>query len=195
MNKLSAIRTFQNPGFSPVRGKGRGKLRIFDNRFYMVTFQNMEVDTGRDYIGLADGEYTELLPGRQAREAREAHLNHCNAIVEYTGPVYSVILAPHGYPQTYVYAGSEAAADNLIYKMWAEETAWLASCQRELSKGQAQIADEPAYRADKIARYPLVSAETLDRDVQSLRHTTDSLAAILAGNRPEWTFTIDLIRP
>jgi hypothetical protein len=85
MNGLTAYRSFAKPGYTPVK-----KFRIYKKRWYFCTFQNVERDGLTDYIGLGIGEYRELLPGNKAKEARDAHLNHLNAIEEYQGPVYSV---------------------------------------------------------------------------------------------------------
>ena len=82
MNKLTAYRTFGKPGYTPTK-----HIRIYKDRFYRVTMQNTERDQGDGYY-LADGEYTELLDGVEAKRRRDAHLNHCNNIQEYHGPVW-----------------------------------------------------------------------------------------------------------
>ena len=81
---LTLHRTFSNAGYCPVK-----RVRIYSHRWYMVAMQNVERDQG-DGMYLADGEYAELLPGTEARQRRDAHLNHCNGIAEYSGPVYTI---------------------------------------------------------------------------------------------------------
>jgi hypothetical protein len=49
MDTLTAVRTFAKPGFCPVK-----RTRLFNDRWYKVTFQNVEHGQG-DYIGLAAG--------------------------------------------------------------------------------------------------------------------------------------------
>lgn len=82
MNRLTAYRTFGKPGYTPTK-----HVRIFQDRFYLVTMQNTEHDQGDGYY-LAEGEYTELLHGVEAKRRRDAHLNHCNNIQEYHGPIW-----------------------------------------------------------------------------------------------------------
>ncbi len=110
MNGLSVYRTFAKPGYSPVKGK----VRIFDDKWYIVTFQNTETDQGDGHY-LVDGEYTQLMPGRAARNARDAHLNHCNAVSEHKGPVYAVCMKAltNLWPYVCEYAESLAEAHKL----------------------------------------------------------------------------------
>jgi len=100
VNKLTAIRSFANPGFTPV------KLRIYNNRWYLFTFQNIRTDQGGGHY-LAEGEHTILLPGREARRARDRHLNHLNAIREHRGEVWEVTSRD----RLITYHASETAAE------------------------------------------------------------------------------------
>jgi hypothetical protein len=59
--------------------------------------QNVETDPMTDYVGLAEGEYTVLLPGNQARARRDSKLNHCNNVQEYRGPVYRIDVFKFGH--------------------------------------------------------------------------------------------------
>ena len=85
MNGLTALRSYGKPGCCPAKG-----VRIFNDCFYVVRFQNVETDSNPYYVGLAEGEYTELLPGFDARAARDRQLNHCNGITKWDGPVWRV---------------------------------------------------------------------------------------------------------
>ena len=84
VNRLTAYRSFGNPGFTPTRS-----FRIYSKRWYICTFQNTEHDIGGGHY-LAEGEYSELLPGIEARRARDSQLNHLNAIREHKGSIWSV---------------------------------------------------------------------------------------------------------
>jgi len=83
MDRVTAYRTFGDPSYSPTR-----RTRIRNDRFYLVTLQNVETDARTDYVGLGEGTYTELVGGAKAREYRDARLNHCNRVEEYAGPVW-----------------------------------------------------------------------------------------------------------
>ena len=86
MNTLTAYRSFGDAGYSPVRGK----VRIYNSRWYLCTFQKIDYDIGGG-MSLGAGEYTELLPGSGARTARDSRLNHLNSIEEHRGEVWRVI--------------------------------------------------------------------------------------------------------
>lgn len=118
-------RTFGDAGYSPAKGK----VRIYNNRWYMVTMQNVEHDGLTDYIGLAAGTYRELVPGKEARERRDAHLNHCNAVQEYRGPVYGLHRNERGRRREPVYYPSEEAAES-AGQTWADTE--LAQCRTRL---------------------------------------------------------------
>jgi len=85
MNQLTAIRTFANSGYCPVK-----HTRIYANRWYLVELQDIERDYRTDYIGLAETSTVYLFDGVKAKRERDSRLNHCNKIVEYTGNVYAV---------------------------------------------------------------------------------------------------------
>ncbi len=126
MNKLTALRTFANPSLTPTKG-----TKIFNDRWYQVTMQNTEHDIGDGYY-LAEGEYVELLPGKAARERREARLNHCNSIVEYNGPVFELLTSQYGHELRGV--GFYPSAEATMVKLDAEKAAhdkWVTDCIEE----------------------------------------------------------------
>lgn len=133
---VNIYRQFGNPGYTPAK-----RTRIENKKWYLVTLQNVETNPLCDYVGLADGQYTELLPGHKAREKREARLNHCNAIQEYKGPVYQLQAIQHGrasyYPE---WATSEAAAAKAAAKLEAEYQEFREELQKELTKAEAEQA-------------------------------------------------------
>lgn len=117
MDKMTALRSFGRPSYTPAK-----HARIMANRWYMVTFQNTESDPLTDYHGLADGEHVLLLPGKEARAARDARLNHCNGITEYDGHVFAASYVPVGSTERrpcgwYSERGEAAAA----YKVLTDE--------------------------------------------------------------------------
>lgn len=141
MNTLTAIRTFAKPGFCPVK-----RTRIFADRYYLVTFQNVETDPRCDYVGLGDGEYTVLLPGSKAREGRDARLNHCNRIQEWTGKVYAVLTSQYGHWDTSrkpVYATSEENARAIVDANRILHDKWIRDCEKQLASYQAKYAAKP----------------------------------------------------
>jgi hypothetical protein len=129
MDTLTAVRTFAKPGYTPTR-----HVRIFADRWYLVTMQNVERGQG-DYMGLGEGEYTELLPGAKARERREARLNHCNAIAEYSGPVFELLANQYGGELRHV--GYFPSIADLITKLdncKADHDEWIADCRAEAQR-------------------------------------------------------------
>ena len=154
MNHLSAIRTFGKPGYTPAK-----HTRIYDNRWYLCTFQNVETDSRFDYVGLGKGEYQELLPGLAAIQARDAHLNHLNALREWTGPVFRLAFIYYTKPDIHYYPTREAAEKQ--GHDWANEhetqaAASLAASLRLYEK-LANLAWE-----DARAKYPLIKRETYE---------------------------------
>ena len=134
MNKLTAMRTFGKPGFTPVRS-----FRIYANKWYLCTFQNVERDPRCDYVGLGEGEYTEVLPGKLARRARDASLNHLNGITLWQGEVWSVTHTQHNNTS---YHTSQATATIKALEINAKNTADWADCQRDIDNQLAQTDDE-----------------------------------------------------
>lgn len=129
MNHLTAIRTFAAPGFTPTKG-----TRIFANRWYRVTMQNTERDMGDGHY-LAEGEYTELLPGNKARERRDARLNHCNRIEEWTGPVYALYTTHYGVwsaNRDALYFGDVIELEKAVKKAYGDHLQWLAQVRETL---------------------------------------------------------------
>ena len=130
MDKLTAERSFGNAGFSPAKG-----VKIYNKRFYAVMMQNVERDSLTDYKGLGDGEYVEILPGRATRDRRDAHLNHCNAIAEYTGQVYMVRRASFGYGlKDGKLVASVGEANSLVREHEAESAKHITACREEALK-------------------------------------------------------------
>jgi hypothetical protein len=134
MDRLTAIRTFGSSSFTPAK-----RTKIFADRWYLVTFQNVETDPMIDYVGLGEGEYSQLLPGNKARESRDAKLNHCNAIVEYTGPVYAAYTTSYGtMREAPMYFGDVDALHTHIASRKAEHDKWISDCQQELARLQSE---------------------------------------------------------
>lgn len=140
MNKLTAIRTFAAPGFCPVK-----RTRIFANRWYKVTMQNTERDMGDGYY-LAEGEYVELIPGNEARRRRDARLNHCNRIEEWTGPVYALFTTYYGswngsrQPE---YFGDLESLEKAVKKAYGDHLQWISKVNAELNKKRELYAQKP----------------------------------------------------
>lgn len=136
MNTLTAYRTFGDPGYRP----GTARVRIYDARWYLVTLQNTSRDQGDGYY-LEDGEHVVLLPGRKAREERDARLNNCNAVREWGGEVWELT---DKYKFGLVsYHTSRAEADKAVAESRAEEDNGnreaLARCDRLLAKTDAEL--------------------------------------------------------
>ena len=91
MNRTTALRAYGKPSYCPAKG-----IRIRNDSYYLVRMQNVESDSNTDYHGLADGEYTELVTGKEARSRRDSRLNHCNAITVHRTPVYRVVETQFG---------------------------------------------------------------------------------------------------
>ena len=139
MNTLTALRTFGKSSLTPAKG-----TRILDSKYYLVTMQNTERDMGGIY--LADGEYRELLTGHAARQRRDARLNHCNHITEWTGPVFAVLTSRYGFLDTSRkpnYVGSQVEADAFVADARNEHSQWLVKCSEALAMYQAKYAAKP----------------------------------------------------
>jgi len=85
MNHLTAYRTFGKPSYCPVKS-----TRIQSNKWYLVEMQDVETDPRCDYVGLKDTSTIYLYNGIKTRQERDSRLNHCNRIIEYTGPVFEL---------------------------------------------------------------------------------------------------------
>src|SRR5258708_27774035 len=102
--------------------------------------QNIETEPRADYVGLAEGEYVELLPGDAARERRDARLNHCNAIAEYDGPVFAVMTTQYGNWDTGRkphYSPSKADADAYIKAQRDAHDTWLEEGEKKQTRYEA----------------------------------------------------------
>lgn len=165
MNRLSTYRTFGKSSYTPVK-----RVRIYSNRWYLCTFQNVERDPRFDYIGLGDGEYQELLSGDKARQARDAHLNHLNDIKEWTGEVWEVTWHNHN-PQ---YVTSKDATNELIAQYRAEDardfSKAYASVTKELSMSDAELLriygrckDWPGHETQQLAKWRQFQSDNLEK--------------------------------
>jgi hypothetical protein len=125
--------------------------------------QNVERDV--DYIGLADGEYEELLPGSKARERRDATLNHCNSIREYVGPVWEVQV--HKYRSEIgekFWARSEEDVQAIVIKARTEQQQHMARWRREIELLQAETPESLFAKSRKTgigAAWPLEYFQTV----------------------------------
>lgn len=149
MNQLTAIRTFAKPSYCPVR-----RTRIHNDRWYRVTFQNVETDPRCDYVGLGEGEYTQLLPGYKARQARDARLNHCNRIVEHTGSVYALYVTSYGSWRTdATYHADVNSLHAAVETARASHVKWLADVERERNQHVEclKLKPEDTWRVGSIA--------------------------------------------
>jgi hypothetical protein len=126
MDKLTAIRSFASPGFTPAR-----RVKIFNDHWYLVTMQNVERGQG-DYLGLGEGEYSELLPGDKARERRDARLNHCNSIAEHSGPVFELLANQYGGDVRHVgYFATPKDASTKLDQCKTAYDKWIGDCRAE----------------------------------------------------------------
>lgn len=146
MDHTTLIRNFGSSAYRPRAAR----VRIFSDRWYTVTMQNVERGPG-DFLGLGEGEYTELVPGADARGRRDARLNHCNRVAEHTGPVYRAAFRPYATnPERVTYHATEQAA-----RAWAEGGAengrarWITdlTTERDRALARAETADGPAFNA------------------------------------------------
>jgi len=126
MNTLTAIRTFAKPGFSPAK-----RTKLFNDRWYIERGQG-------DYLGLGEGEYTELLPGNKARDRRDAHLNHCNRLAEYDGPVFELMANQYGGElRSFGFYPTIADLTVKLDSAKASHDKWVMDCRTEAAKHMA----------------------------------------------------------
>jgi len=155
VNTLTAIRTFGKPSYTPAK-----RVRIYKDRWYLTTMQNTEHDQGDGYY-LADGEYTELVPGAEAKDRRDSRLNHCNRIAEYVGPVWAV---DYRYYPSMTYHTTEAEAERIVAERLAElrklQAEAKAALEKELAKSDAELLafygkckDWPGHEKQQLAKY------------------------------------------
>jgi len=156
MNHQDAIRNLGNPGYTPTKGT----IRILNTKYYLCTFQNTETDQGGGHY-LAQGEYTRILPGRQARHARDARLNHLNAIREYQGEIWQVT-GINGYQATLhpTQADAEAERDKQAQRNAADAEKAFAHIDKEINWTDAEMLDFygkcyewPGNETEKIAEH------------------------------------------
>lgn len=127
---MTTNRTFAQPSYTSAR-----RVRIRNDRWYLVRFQNVETNPMTDYVGLGEGEYTQLLSGTEAREARDARLNHCNGIAEYDGPVFAVTPSQYGHPLSKpIHVTSADAAAKLTLEYRQKHNDWIVAVRQELER-------------------------------------------------------------
>jgi hypothetical protein len=178
MDRLTTIRSFGKPGCTPAR-----HTRIYANRWYLVTFQNTGRDQGDGYY-LAEGEYTSLLPGDRAREARDAKLNHCNNITEYKGLVFEVSIKR--WAQTLVSWATTADYTGIAAQLAAEWANHQARLKREMAHYEQAAAET---LADARVKYPTIRAETHAEHRAAMLDGAANCQRLLTGACP-FTFAI-----
>lgn len=194
---LSIHRWF-NPGATPTRG-----TRVYRDRWYLVTMQNVGRDQG-DGLWLAEGEYTDLVPGSEARNRRDSRLNHCNRIAEYRGPVYQVVIGRywhmeqgHGFCMTLYSTGPTHTADLIRKHRTDPQRHNRAEWARQLATDEARTWQT---LRDHSLRCGIGSACTLEywRDIaypEHVAHLAESKAAYAADlARGDWPVTMTRIR-
>ena len=187
MDRMTALRTFAQPSYTPTK-----HIRIYANRWYLVTMQNVEHDSLTDYHGLAPGEYTELVTGTEARYRRDAHLNHCNAVRQYDGPVYQVDDIRYvGRVYRTVYITDTARVDILRAQQMVEEQCDKSEAARHISES---IRRRDMYASGApIPGAPTISDETRARDVVLLDQTIPGMTEY-ARTRAPWVLAVKVIR-
>lgn len=128
MNMVTAIR-MAKPWYSPARG-----VRIYDSKWYRVVLQDVETDPLTDYHGLAETETTYIMRGRDARACRDRALNHCNAISEYTGPVWNVSWREYGLTKRQEFTDTEEKARALARSIMLKKAQYISACREEAEK-------------------------------------------------------------
>jgi len=155
MDYNTAVR-MARPGYCPAK-----RARIYNKRWYLCAFQNTSSDIGGGYY-LEEGEHISLLPGPEARRARDAHLNHLNAIQEYSGPVFVVTNPQRGNLETYCTGLQDAEEKAKAIRASADKEmqAVLADVEKELAQTDVQILamygqckDWPGNEAEKLAEH------------------------------------------
>lgn len=126
------VRAFGAPSYTPAR-----RVRVYRDRWYLATMQNVERDPRIDYVGLAEGEYTELVSGTEARERRDSRLNHLNHLVEYRGPVHEFVGCPGGRPVAPTYWRTRAEAEAQRDALARDLADWLAKVAIEATRPNA----------------------------------------------------------
>ena len=130
MNRTAAIR-LAVPGYSPAKG-----TRIYADRWYRVTLQDMDEDARCDYIGLKDTATAYIMRGDKAREERDSHLNRCNKIEEYAGPVYAVTWREYGMTEQTVYTDAMEDARRVAADVEKKRRDHIAACEKEAARNR-----------------------------------------------------------
>ncbi len=135
MDKLTAIRSFGNPRFCPAKGKSK----IYNDSWYLCTFQNTETDQGDGHY-LVEGEHVKLLPGNKARQERDSQMCNLNDFAEYHGEVYQVTYT--FWPGLTEYGAGMAAAEAIAAKRETEQAAKYAEGCKYIEKQLAMTIAE-----------------------------------------------------
>ena len=170
MNRVTAI-GMAKPGYSPARG-----VRIYDSKWYRVVLQDVETDPPTDYHGLAETETTYIMRGRDARACRDRALNHCNAISEYTGPVWAVSWREYGRIPSEAFVDSEERAQAIAHSVALEKERHIAA------------------RSEGAEKYRRLAA-TADGKAKELylEWAADCMAVALDAAGADWAITVQRI--
>ena len=179
MTRRDALRALGKSSYTPCR-----TVRILDREWYLVTMQNVHRDARADLVELADGETTALLPGKAAREARDASLNHCNAIRRYTGSIFEVVYHPYGGDETSLgYYPTMVLATKASAQIQQKRESYIISLQREAERMEQKSRET---LAEARRRYPSISKETHRERQQLYRQAAQDLQKA----HPSWNVHI-----
>ena len=183
MTHLDAVRNFANPGFSPAR-----RVVIYDSKWYLCTMQNVDHDGLTDYIGLGEGEYRELLPGKKARERKFARLNHCNGIQIWTGPVFRLQAIRWGRAdRDPSWTGTPEGIAAAQQALQAEYLDHLQALDESEARTRAELA---AGFAGWQARHPAVTPDRWPEQEAYLQHSLQNNARAKAAAADPWRIQV-----
>jgi hypothetical protein len=174
MTSLSLHRTFANPSYTPTKG-----TKIRKDRWCIVRMQKTSRDQG-DGLYLEDGEDVALLQGDEARKRRDARLNHCNGITEYSGPVFALHRYPYNSPEPTAptFYPSEEAAEEAAAAFQAEHGRWIADMEKSLGHQIAKATEAATSGRPDRATFYATTANEIRAKIDANR------------NRP-WLYVID----
>jgi len=179
MNRHTALRTFGAPGYTPTR-----HVRVFNTRWYLVTLQDFHSDIGGG-LYLDNTEHTYLMTGTKAREERNKHLNRCNAITQYNGPVIQITAIVNGKPDEYY---STQAGGPFV----TDETAVVVARAR-LHALEQQWLTETTAEADRYAHRAVHGPHHRPADAEMYAEWAEETRKLIASHIP-WTLRADRIR-
>lgn len=175
MDRTTATRLVV-PGYSPAKG-----TRIYSDRWYRVTLQDEEVDLRCDYIGLKDTATVYIMRGDKAREERDRHLNRCNAIEEYTGPVFAVTR-----PGQVVYTDTMEDARRVAADVEKERRDYIAACEKEAARDRE--------RAERATGIVITSTGPVSKKDLYSSWAEQSEEAARNARAADWGITIKRVR-